>query len=98
MDPYSFANGIPLFIPYKLEIIYLTGILEFFLALGILWKKTRVVSSKLTAIYFILLIPIHIYVAFYSIPMFGVSDPLILWGRTFFQLVFIAWAYSLRKV
>lgn len=98
MDPYSFANAIPPFLPYKLEIIYLTGVLEFILAAGLIWKKTREMSAKLTALYFVILIPVHIYVSVYSIPMFGVSEPAILWGRTLFQLVFIAWAWSLRKV
>lgn len=98
MDPYAFANSIPLFVPYKLELIYLTGGLEWMLALGLLIKKFRTISAKITAIYFVLLIPIHLYVALFSIPMFGVSSPLLLWGRTLFQFVFIWWAWSLRKV
>ena len=98
MDPFAFANSIPLFVPYKLELIYLTGVLEFLLVIGLLIKKTRPLFAKLTAVYFILLIPIHLYVSIYSIPMFGVSDPLLLWGRTLFQFIFIWWAYSLRKV
>lgn len=98
MDPYAFANAIPLIVPFKLELIYLTGALEFMLVIGLLIKKTRPLFAKLTAIYFVLLIPIHVYVALFHIPMFGVSDPLLLWGRTLFQFVFIWWAYSLRKV
>lgn len=98
MDPYSFANAIPLFFPAKLEIIYITGVFEFFLAAGLLIKRFRKKFAIITAAYFVMLIPIHVYVAFNAIPMFGVSDPLILWGRTLFQFVFIWWAYSLRKV
>jgi uncharacterized membrane protein len=98
MDPFSFVNSIPPFIPYKLEIIFITGVLEIITALGLMIKRLRPFFAKLAAVYFILLIPIHIYVSFYSISMFGVSDPLLLWGRTFFQLVFICWAFSLRKV
>jgi uncharacterized membrane protein len=98
MDPYSFVNAIPLFMPFKLEIIYATGFLEFILAAGLLYNKSRVLFSTLTAIYFLILLPIHIYVSAFEIPMFGVSDPVMLWGRTLFQLIFIWWAYSLRKV
>lgn len=98
MDPYAFANSIPLFVPYKLELIYVTGALEFVLVAGLVLKKSRPLFAQLTALYFVLLIPIHLYVAINSIPMFGVSDPLLLWGRTLFQFVFIWWAYSLRKV
>ncbi len=98
MDPYAFANSIPPFVPFKLELIYLTGALEFLLVLGLMMKRTRPVFARLTAFYFIILIPIHLYVALYAIPMFGVSDPVFLWGRTLFQFIFIWWAYSLRKV
>jgi len=98
MDPYAFANSIPLFVPYKLELIYLTGALEFVLVLGLMVKQGRPLFAKFTAIYFTLLIPIHVYVALFAIPMFGVSSPAVLWGRTLFQFVFIWWAYSLRKV
>lgn len=98
LDPYSFINAIPLFVPFKMEIIYLTGYLEFILAIGFFIQRIRSAIAVSTAIYFALLIPIHIYVSWNNIPMFGISDPLLLWARTLFQLIFIWWAYSLRKV
>lgn len=98
MDPYAFANSIPPFIPYKLEVIYITGALEWVLALGLLFKKCRPTFAKLTALYFTLLIPIHLYVAIFSIPMFGISSPPLLVGRALFQLVFIYWAWSLKSL
>lgn len=98
LDPFSFANVIPLFIPFKPEIIFFTGILEFILALGLLVKKTRSWAAKSTALYFIILLSVHFYISIYEIPMFGFSHPAILWGRTLFQFVFIMWAYSLRKI
>jgi uncharacterized membrane protein len=98
LDPFSFINGIPSFIPFKLEVIFWTGILEFILAVGLILPKSRSLTSKITAFYFFLLLPIHLYVSWNVIPMFGISDPVILWFRTLFQFVFIWWAYSLRKV
>lgn len=98
MDPFSFVNALPLFIPYKLEIIFWTGILEFVFVPGLLVKKTRPLFADLLAIYFIILIPIHVYVSWNSISMFGINDPVVLWARTLFQLIFIWWAKSLRKV
>lgn len=98
MDPFAFVNAIPLFLPFKLEIVYGTGILEFILAAGLLVRRLRPLFAKFTAGYFILLVPVHVYISMNVIPMFGFSDPLILWGRTFFQLILIWWAYSLRKV
>jgi uncharacterized membrane protein len=98
LDPFSFINALPLFVPFKLELIFWTGLLEFLLAGGLLFKKTRKLTATVTAVYFFLLLPIHIYVSWYKIPMFGVSSSYLLWGRTAFQFVFIWWAYSIRKV
>jgi uncharacterized membrane protein len=98
LDPFSFVNAIPTFIPNKLEIIFWTGILEFVFAVGLILKKTRALFSDLIALYFILLIPIHVYVSWNSIAMFGIQDPVLLWMRTLFQLVFVWWARTLRKV
>lgn len=98
MDPYSFVNAIPLFIPFKLEIVYVTGLLEFVLALGLILRKSRALFAKVTAAYFVFLLPVHFYISMNVIPMFGVSDPTLLWARTFFQFILIWWAFALRKV
>jgi uncharacterized membrane protein len=98
LDPYSLVNAIPLFIPSKLEIIYFTGALEWMLVVGLSIKKYRPKFAKVTAAYFALLVPIQIYVAIYSIPLFGLGNPVLLWMRVIFQLLLIWWAYSLRKV
>lgn len=98
LDPFSFINALPFFVPFKLEVIFWTGLLEFALAAGLLIKKTRRATATLTAIYFFILLPVHIYVSWYRIPMFGVSSSFLLWGRTFFQFALIGWAYSIRKL
>ncbi len=98
LDPFSFVNALPPWVPAKLELIFWTGIFEFNLAIGFILRPTRRATAMVTAGYFTLLIPIHVYVSWYAIPMFGIKDPGLLWGRTAFQAVFIAWAWSLRKV
>lgn len=98
LDPFSLANIIPLFIPFKAEIIFTTGILEFVLAGGILVRKWRFFFANSITLYFLFLTGIHVHVAVYQIPMFGISDPVLLWERTLFQFILIMWAYSLRKI
>ncbi len=98
LDPFSLANAIPLFIPFKEEIIFTTGILELIMAIGILIHKWRFYFANSIAIYFFILIGIHIHVAVYQIPMFGISHPLLHWLRTLFQFFLILWVYSLRKI
>jgi uncharacterized protein YqjF (DUF2071 family) len=47
-------------------------------------------------LWLLLLIPIHIYVSVFKIPIFGVSHPAVLWGRTVFQFVLYFWALSIQ--
>lgn len=95
--PASFTPAIPDFFLYKTLIVIITGIIEVILAFGLLIKKYKHLAASLTTFYFILLVPVHVYVAFNGIELFGISNKLLLWLRTFFQYAFILWAYSLQK-
>jgi hypothetical protein len=80
----------------KLEINIIVGIFEILLSI-ILWpRKTRDHGALLTALWFLLLTPIHLYVSYFEIPIFGVSHPIFLWLRTLFQGVLFFWALSLQ--
>ena len=96
LKPESFYPLLPDFFVYKWELTVLTGYLEIILALGFINHWSRDLAAKLTALYFLLILPVHIYMAVYGIQMFGVSHPLILWSRVLFQFVFFFWALSLQ--
>lgn len=96
VKPEIFLPAIPSFLPYHHEIILYTGILELILALGLVIKKTQNLSAKITALYFVALLPVHIYVSITPVAMFGINSQVLLWGRTLFQFVFIFWALSLQ--
>jgi uncharacterized membrane protein len=96
IQPSVFLPAMPPYIPWHLEMIYFTGVVELVLALGIVLRKYRYWSSIILAIYFMAILPAHIHVAINGIPMFGIDNPYLLWGRTAFQAVFILWAFSLR--
>lgn len=87
----------PPYIPWHLEIVYITGVIEIVLAVGIYLKKYRYRAAKICALYFIAIMPAHIHVAINAIEMFGINNPYVLWGRTLFQFVFITWAWKLRN-
>ncbi len=95
--PEVFISAVPNFLIFKKEIVLITGIIEIILAIGILLKKFQYKSAEFTAYYFILLIPVHIYVAYNSIEMFGVNNQYALWIRTLLQYPLILLAYSLTK-
>lgn len=97
VTPEEFIKAVPpVFLAPKF-IVYLTGVLEFFFAIALMRGSSRSAAAGLLALYFVLLIPAHVYVAFYGIEMFGVSSKIVLWIRTFLQSIFIAWALYLRK-
>lgn len=97
VSPEVFLVVIPSWVPFKNELILLTGVLEIILAALLLNPGSRKRSAELIAFYFLLLLPLHVYVALNDIPMAGVDHPVVLWGRVLFQFILIWWALSLRK-
>mgnify|MGYP000642717273 CR=1 FL=1 len=95
--PEEFIPAMPDYLPYHLEMIYLTGLIELIFVITINVQKQRKVSCYLLSAYFVVLLPAHIHVSMNSIPMFGISSPFLLWGRTIFQIVFIIWPFLLLE-
>ncbi len=89
--------------PIKREMIYLTGVLEFLLGIGLVIPQTRHISSILIIIFFILLLPANIYAALrhVNIEKGDYSGPGLryLWFRIPLQLIFIQWVwlFNLQK-
>jgi len=96
VKPEVFLPAFPQVIPFKIELIYVTGVFEIILAIGLFIKKFQDLAARTTALYFILLLPVHIYVSLYSVEIFGINNPIFLWGRTLFQFIFFFWALSLQ--
>jgi uncharacterized protein YqjF (DUF2071 family) len=96
LSPQFFFNAIPDALIYKGEINLVVGVLEIILSLCLISQKKIDLTSRLTALYLILLIPIHVYVSMYEKEIMGISSPLILWGRTLFQFVLIFLALTLQ--
>lgn len=95
--PETFLIVFPEFVPGKIPIIFITGILEIILAIGLIVPKWRPLSAKLTAFYFIAIWPVHFYMAIWRIPLGSLSSPWALWGRVFLQIPLILWAASCAK-
>ncbi len=96
ISPERFLPALPESLPFKLEIIFVTGILEIVLALGLIQRKNRDFFARTSALYLLLLLPVHVYVSLKGIEIFGISSPLILWARTLFQFVLYFIALSLQ--
>jgi uncharacterized protein len=83
-------------IPFQMkdEINLFAGVLEILLSIGFWIPRINDLTSKACALWFLLLIPIHVYVSYFKIPMFGFNQPLFLWARTFLQPLLFFWALN----
>ncbi len=87
-----FVSIVPPIFPYKLEIVYITGIAEIILGFLLLFPKKRYYAGIGLIILLILVYPANIYLAITNGMVIGL-DPVIAWGRLPLQFVFIGIAY-----
>ncbi|MBO1005055.1 MULTISPECIES: DoxX family protein [Bacillaceae] len=89
---------LPEFIPFPEFIVFITGIIEIVLAIGLIYPASRKLSGILLAIYFIAVLPANIYKALHTIEITGtLSNQTMSWVRIFFQPIFIVWALYVSK-
>lgn len=80
----------------KTLLVYLSGILEFAIAAGLIMKKARWLAGVIAIAVLIIFFPANVYAAFTRIPMSGNEwGPIYLLVRGPVQVVIIAWIYSL---
>ena len=93
----SMAAMVPLFIPRKVEIVLLTGVLELLFAAGICIDCTRHYTGIALIIFFIAILPANIYAAKHRINYEDLHQPgpglRYLWFRIPFQVLLIAWVW-----
>lgn len=104
---FAFTKGmammLPDFIPYKMETVYLTGIIEIAAAIGLLISSLSKISAWLLIAFFILILPANIYAAIkhvdYQKETFEGNGLNYLWFRVPLQILFIFWVYfsSIKK-
>jgi uncharacterized membrane protein len=100
IEAQGFAKMIPEFIPLREEIVYITGMIEFILAVLLLIPKTREKAGVITAIYLVLIFPANIYAAIKEIPSPGNDEAnvVLLWVRLLFQPLLIWWVLVVSKI
>jgi uncharacterized membrane protein len=87
----------PDFIPYKAELVYLTGFIEIAAAVALHIPSLRVPSAWLLIVFFLLILPANIHAAIkqvdYQKGTYEGSGLSYLWFRVPLQILFIAWTY-----
>lgn len=88
---------IPHSVPFKTELVYLTGVIEIAAAIGILIPSMQVLTGWLLIVFLILILPANISAAFRHMDyQKGTTDgngPMYLFFRIPLQILFIAWTY-----
>ncbi len=85
---------IPDMLPYKLELVYFTGVLEILAAIGLLLPKWRVLTSILLLIFLLAVLPANIVGALKRLPAGGMEKgQAYLYFRIPLQFFFMAWVY-----
>lgn len=88
---------LPGFLPFKRDIIYLTGGLEFIFGLSLICPVTREMGSIGLIIFFIVLLPANIWAASKHINLekanYSGPGAQYLWFRIPLQLFFIGWVW-----
>jgi len=98
---FAFTKGMammmPDFIPFKMELVYLTGFLEIILGIGLLVPGTKVYSAWILIVFFVLILPANIKAAIEHIDIqkatFDGPGLNYLWFRIPLQIFFIVWTY-----
>lgn len=98
---FAFNKGmtmmLPDFIPFKAQVVYLTGIIEIAAAIGLFIPSLRIVTAWFLIAFFILILPANIHAAIkqidYQKGTFDGNGLIYLWFRVPLQLLFITWTY-----
>ena len=88
---------VPAFVPSKMLVVYLTGVFEIALAIGLLIPKLKVVSGWALIVFLVLMLPGNVYAAMHHVnyQKATLDGPGLsyLWFRIPLQILFIAWTY-----
>jgi uncharacterized membrane protein len=86
---------LPPSVPQRVLLVYLTGVLEFAIALGFMVPRARRVSGWVAAAVLVLFFPANIYAAIHHVPMGGHAwGPIYLLIRGPLQAIILLWTYG----
>jgi uncharacterized membrane protein len=94
------AQMLPPWVPARTLLVYLTGVLEFVIAVGFFVPKLRRFSGWAAAVVLVFFFPANIYAAINHVPMGGHAwGPVYLLVRAPLQIVILFWVYwfTIRK-
>lgn len=93
-----FVRAMPPYLPWHLELVYLSGVCEIAGGLGLLVPRLRVAAAWGLVALFVAVFPANIHMAVNAVqPADTPIEPWIWWARLPFQALFIAWAWWMTR-
>jgi len=93
-DPEPFVKIVPDYLPYHLELVYLSGFFEVLAGVGLLIPRVSRAAAWILVVLFIAVFPANIYQAVNNIGVPALPhDPPLIWLRLPFQAFLVAWAW-----
>ena len=91
-SPIWYVQIVPPYLPYILELVYISGLFEILFGGMLLFKKTRFLAGWGLILLLIAVYPANIYLAQTNGAAMN-TTPLIAWGRLPVQFIFVGLAY-----
>ena len=91
-DPEWFVQIVPPILPFKLTLVYISGLFEILLCILLMVPAFQSIAARGLIILLICVYPANIYLALTNGAAMNIS-PEIAWGRLPFQFVFLGLAY-----
>ncbi len=95
LSPRFYTQIMPPYLPFPLELIWLSGVLEIAGGALLLFPATRGFGAWTLIATFVLIFPANLHMAL-NAAQYSSIPAWLLWGRLPLQAVLIWWAYSLR--
>ncbi|HIA80074.1 MAG TPA: DoxX family protein [Candidatus Marinimicrobia bacterium] len=92
INPDWFVRIVPPILPFKIAIVYISGISEIILGSLLIFPRTRFIAGWGLILLLLAVYPANIYVALTNGKAMD-TTPMMAWGRLPFQFVFIGLAY-----
>ena len=96
INPDFYVSIMPPYLPWRLELVYVSGILEMVLGAMLFVRQARVLAAWGLIALIIAVFPANIHMAVHP-DLFPNFSPIALWARLPLQGVLIAWAYWLTR-
>lgn len=95
VNPDFYLPMMPPYLPWHLELIYLSGVAEIALGVAVLVPALRVWAAWGIIALLIAVFPANIHIALYNVPLGGAAEGagILNWVRLPIQALLIAWAW-----